>query len=157
MLKRIYIDLDDTIADFKGSKALVGKPFTNVGVCPMYEHGFFLDLDPVEGALSGVRTLIRMGYDVHILTQPLAESAHSYSEKAKWVGLHFPELVAKVHMTQDKGLFVGDYLIDDNANKWRQKFEANGGKFVHYGSPEFPNWEQVVKFFHEEFKKDLIV
>lgn len=150
MGKRIYVDLDDTIADFKGSEALIGKPFNNFGVHPMYEPGFFFNLKPIKGSLSGVRALIRLGYDVHILTQPLAESAHSYSEKVQWVGLHFPDLVNKIHMTQDKGLFIGDYLIDDNAEKWKAKFEANGGTFIHIFGAEFFSWEYIVEYFQKK-------
>jgi 5'(3')-deoxyribonucleotidase len=118
----------------------------------------FFDLKPLPGALSGVRALMRLGFDVHILTQPVAESAHSYSEKAQWVAVHFPELVNKVHMTQNKGLFVGHYLIDDNTKKWKEKFEANGGKFVHFEYHTRPQdrskiWSEIVEFFKEEAKK----
>lgn len=147
MKKRIYIDLDDTIADFADAIKAKHSVVDNFTVYHMYEEGFFENLKPIEGSLSGVRALIRLGYDVQILTQPLAESAHSYSEKVKWVGIHFPDLIDKVNMTQDKGLFIGDYLIDDNAEKWRSKFEANGGMFVHFGHGEFSDWHKIVCYF----------
>lgn len=159
MKKIVFIDLDDTIADFQGS----AKFKDGFNVVHMYEPGFFKDLPVIPGALVAVRAIMRMGYDVHILTQPLAESAHSYSEKVQWVALHFPDLINKISMTQDKGLFKGDYLIDDNALKWKEKFEANGGKFIFFKNPLLSNgpmpdmekqWKDIVKFFEEESKDE---
>lgn len=151
--KILYLDLDDTIADFyKSAKNNLGL----VDESKMYEKDFFFNLDPVDGALSSVRKLIRMGFDIWILTQPLADCFISYTDKVKWVGLHFPELTNKIVMTQDKGLHLGHYLIDDNAEKWKEKFEKNGGKFVHFKYDRGKNiyhrreWDEVVKFFENE-------
>lgn len=145
MKQIVFIDLDDTLADFKGA-----KQFRNgFDVSYMFETGFFLSLKPIEGSLVAVRQIIRLGYDVQILSQPVAESAHCYSEKAQWVALYFPELINKINLTQDKGLFKGDYLIDDNEEKWKNKFEANGGKFVHFDheSNHRVQWGKIVSFF----------
>lgn len=153
--------MDDTIANFSGSPLLPqGYPFDPSA---MYEKGFFLSLEVIPGALRAVREIILMGYDVQILSQPVAESAHSYSEKIQWIGLHFPDLIGKINFTQDKGLFMGDYLIDDNWEKWGVKFEANGGKFL-----EFPftrkvpdtmknsekTWQRIVEFLRAQKAKD---
>ena len=142
------VDMDDTIADFKGAK--IFKDMGKLEVSRMHEPGFFKDLMPVEGALVAVRELIAMGFDVQILTQPVANSAHSYSEKVQWIGLWFPELINKINMVQDKGLIKGDYLIDDNKPKWMEKFENNGGIFVHFRYDELEHkyeWELILKFF----------
>lgn len=144
----IYIDLDDTVANFTNHSV-----FDNgFDVSHMYEPQFFLNLKPIDGALVGVRALIRMGYDVHILSQPVAESAHSYSEKVQWIGKHFPELINKIHLTQDKGLFKGDYLIDDNYPKWKDKFEANGGEFVHFDfiKNHKEEWRRIVEYLRSK-------
>jgi len=148
MTKLVFLDLDDTLADFTGSEVF-SHPFD---VSHMYEKGFFLNLKPTEGSLVAVRQIIRMGYDVHILSQPVAESAHSYSEKVLWIGLWFPELINKIHFTQDKGLFKGDYLIDDNPAKWKDKFESNGGKFISfkYLEDHKTNWKDIVEFLRKE-------
>lgn len=157
--KIVFIDMDDTIADFSGSPLLpAGYPFE---VHAMYEPGFFLGLKVIPGAYSAIRRILRMGVDVQILSQPVAESAHSYSEKVQWIGMHFPELIGKVNFTQDKGMFKGNYLIDDNPTKWKAKFEANGGKFI-----EFPytrkdpatmvnteeTWERVIATLEKELR-----
>ncbi len=124
MKQLIQIDMDDTSFDFGNSRVFHGKEIDDTR---MYEPGFFLDLQPIPGALCAIRKLIKMGYDVQLLTQPVANSAHSYSEKVQCVGMWLPELVDKINMVQDKGLVRGDWLIDDNAN----------------------NWEEIVRFFHE--------
>jgi len=136
--------MDDTIADFLGAEAFKD----GFDVAKMYEPGFFLGLKPIAGAQVGVRQLIRMGYDVQILSQPVAESAHSYSEKVQWIGMYFPELIMKINLTQDKGLFKGAYLIDDNAPKWEMKFAQHGGEFIHfqYKKDHKSEWESIVTY-----------
>lgn len=159
MKKIVFIDMDDTIADFLGAKEFAG----GFDVAKMYEPGFFLSLKPIEGSQVAVRQIMRMGFDVQILTQPLAESAHSYVEKVQWIALHFPDLINKINMTQDKGLFKGSYLVDDNLTKWKDKFEANGGKFVHFQYYHDSRltignrgmWERIVNFFADEVKRGL--
>jgi hypothetical protein len=153
--------MDDCIADFCRHPAFAGQVVTDANCAVMYKKGFFLSLEPVEGALVAVRQLIRMGYDVQIATQPVAESAYSYREKVQWLGLWFPELIKKVNMVQDKGLLKADYLVDDRPDKWQKGFEANGGKFVNfeYVAPWIPgvgpganviSWNKIIMFFLKE-------
>ena len=157
----VLIDMDDTSADFCRHPVFTGMIVNDHNCTAMYEPGFFLSLQPVDGALKAIRQIIRMGYDVQIATQPVAESPHCYAEKIKWLGMWFPELVSKVNMVQDKGILKADYLIDDRADKWKEKFEANGGKFIHfrYNSPWSHNgttgtnareWQRIVKFLEDE-------
>lgn len=149
--------MDETIADFT-KVATVNGVFDHRR---MYEVGFFLSLPVIDGALVAVRQLIGLGYDVQILSQPVADSAHSYTEKVQWIALYFPELLHKINLTQDKGQFIGDYLIDDNPAKWKYKFEVNGGKFIsflynpgtHTQISNRTQWEQIVNFFKEEVKR----
>lgn len=156
--KILHIDMDDTIADFKGHPAFDGRPVDSVNVSHMFEPGFFRDLKPVAGALVAVRALIRMGFDVQILTQPVAESPHCYAEKVQWIAMWFPELVGKINMTQDKGLVRGHFLVDDNREKWENKFQAHGGKFVHfrYDQNHEKEWERILQFFDSMSSSDLV-
>lgn len=156
--KIVYIDLDDVCADFyKAAKDSNGKVLEE----RMFNKNFFLNLEPVPGAKAGIFQLIKMGFDVYILSQPFTQLPESYSEKAQWVQLHLPQLVNKIILTQNKGLHLGDYLIDDNAKKWQEKFEHNGGKFIHfpYGGYNLDNmhnpeilWESIV----ESMKAELL-
>lgn len=138
--KVLYIDMDDVIADFAGAARdpITGKIREHM----MWDKDFFLNLKPLPGSKGAVFELCKMGFDVWILSQPLAESPESYLDKAKWIQLHFPQLYKKIILTQDKGLNHGHFLIDDNFSKWKDKFEQNGGKFIHFkyggynGQPE---------------------
>lgn len=138
----LHIDMDCVLADFcKGAEEHGFDRNMKAPPC-MYEQGFFLDLKPVEGSLKAVRALIGSGlYDINILTQPLAYSPISYTEKVMWIGKWFPELLEKIIMTQDKTLIKGQYLIDDNL-KW-QGFE---GRFVHFDPLKDSKrvWEDIV-------------
>lgn len=152
--KVLYIDLDDTSADFFRAAKLPGT--NQFDECMMYNKDFFFNLKPVGGACMAIRQLIRMGFDVWILTQPLATHHPSYSDKARWVQTWFPELTNKIIMTQDKGLNIGHFLIDDNAPKWKAKFEANGGKFIEYPydrndtsvENQTKKWQEIVDLFN---------
>ncbi len=153
--KLVYVDLDDTIADFynsaKGSN-------DKVDIRKMYDPDFFYNLKPVPGALKTIRLIQYLGFDVHILTQPLSTNYDSYRDKAKWVQMWCPELFEKLTMTQHKGNCLGHYLIDDNLGKWKTPFESNGGKFIHYPYKQIPGnleyleseWEKIAEFFSKE-------
>ena len=76
----VYVDMDDTLCDFIG-------PFKTSEFklkYPQSKVGFFLDLDPIEGAIEGVKTL-QTKYDVWILTRPSIKNTNCYTEKAEWI------------------------------------------------------------------------
>lgn len=151
--KILYIDLDDTLADYY--KAAQNPSTNQFDECMMYGEEFFFKLQPIGGALVAVRQLIKMGFDVWILTQPLANHHPSYSDKVRWVQTWLPELTHKIVMTQDKGLMRGHFLIDDNLAKWKDSFEKSGGRFIVYPydrsnvSSEYQSkkWEEIVNSF----------
>lgn len=126
--KILYVDMDDVIADFYSAAKDQDE---NVQEYLMWTPGFFGKLKPTEGSQWAVAQLEKR-YDVYILSQPLAGHAESYSDKAEWINKHFPSLYNKLILTQDKGLNIGDILIDDNKLKWKEKFEKNGGTFIHF-------------------------
>lgn len=153
--KVIYVDMDDVLADYY--KAAASPYDGKVMEERMFDPLFFYNLDPVVGAKAGIFDLIKLGFDVWVLTQPFTLLPESYMEKAQWIQLHFPQLTNKLILTQNKGLHIGDFLIDDNEKKWKDKFEANGGKFIHfnYGGYNLGNhrkptdevWKDVVDYF----------
>lgn len=128
--KVLYVDMDDVLADF--NKAARDPVTGKVREYMMWDKNFFFNLEPIPGAKGAIFELEKMGFDLWILSQPLAESPESYIDKAKWVHVHFPQLYKKIILTQNKGLNTGHYLIDDNCHKWGKKFEQNGGKFIHF-------------------------
>jgi 5'(3')-deoxyribonucleotidase len=150
MKQKLYLDMDGVIADFYNSPMLSG-PKRGYGNYPeMYRAGFFYTLPPVEGALDALERILRMPHlDVWILTQPVKESAHSYSEKAMWVMKHIQPLSHKIIMTQNKTALArhGDVLVDDHAGKWQEGWESHGGVFIHFDEEKCPkwNWENVIQ------------
>lgn len=149
--------MDDCCADFFES---ANDPYY-LGLVDerrMYDHDFFYKLQPIPGSLRNIRGIIQLGFDVWILTQPLANWSKSYDEKVRWINIYLPELTNKIVMTQNKGLHLGEYLIDDNAEKWKDKFEKNGGKFIHFvydrhnpdKSELAKRWESIYQFFVKE-------
>lgn len=159
----VYVDLDDVCADFAGDMAFVSQSKLH-DVSAMYKSGFFENLDPVYGAIRAVNAIIDLGYDVQILTQPVFDSPDSYSGKVRWVEMWLPSLINKINMTQDKGLLGRGILIDDNADKWQDKWESADGIFIHYKYGRFSplrndrQWKQIVSILkiHKESKENLI-
>jgi 5'(3')-deoxyribonucleotidase len=144
------------VADFyKAAKGPNGKVIKE----RMFDNCFFLNLDPVPGAQKAVFRLEKMGFDIYLLSQPFVLVPESYTEKVLWIQRYFPQLIHKNILTQNKGLNIGHYLIDNNPKKWKEKFEKNGGVFIHFpyggynleetGDPE-QLWNQIVEFFKTE-------
>lgn len=153
--KVVFIDMDDVIADFYGAAKC--KYTEEVLEARMWQSSFFLNLRVIPGSQYAIRELENRGYDVWILSQPLAGHPECYYDKALWIQKHFPQLYKKLILTQDKGMIIGDYLIDDNKVKWKEKFEKNGGKFIHfvyggYNKENSGNPEELWKHILEELK-----
>lgn len=123
----LFIDMDETIVDFLGSEAL--RSWDGKRNPPqMYEPGFFRNLQPLTGAKSAMYALIQSEmFDIYILTKPVSKSPDSYKEKVEWIASHFPDLLDKVIMTQNKLLMKGDILVDDDRT-WKD-FQ---GIFLHF-------------------------
>ena len=137
--KRVYVDMDDTLCHFERAfhKAVALNPKQPF---PQSQWGFFLGLEPYDGAIEGFRKLEEK-YDVWILTKPSTRNLNCYTEKAKWIYDHFgQDIVDKLIICPDKALLKGDYLIDDKI--WSD-FE---GEQLHFLSDEYPNWEAVVNY-----------
>ena len=123
----LYIDMDETICDFCGHPSLALWDKTKRNPPEMYEEGFFDSLKPLPGAIYSMTKLINENeWDIHILTQPVAKSPVSYMEKANWICKHLPDLRDKIILTQNKGLLIGNVLVDDSI-KWAQLFT---GEFI---------------------------
>lgn len=145
MKKIIYIDMDDTICDFSGAykQAISNNPRIPY---PQSQVDFFRNLQPLKNAIETVNQLRHSEhYDVYILTAPSIKNPLCYMEKRIWIEQHFDlDLVKKLIISPDKSLFKGDYLIDDTTTKGQLTFE---GKFIHFGSDQYPDWKSVGAYF----------
>ncbi len=140
----LYIDMDEVLADFCGHPSLEGWDKTKRNPPEMYEAGFFEQLRPFPGAISAITRLINEDeWDIYILTQPVAKSPVSYMEKANWICKHLPDLRDKLILTQNKGLHIGDVLVDDS-EKWEKVFK---GTFILFRRDLLPElmWRNVLR------------
>ena len=138
-----YIDMDDTLCDFRGAFMREISKNKNIGY-PQSQLKFFENLEPIEGAI-GAYHILKRHFDVRILTRPSIINPLCYMEKRLWVEKHLGfEECKNLFIAPDKTLLRGDYLIDDNPQKgllvpeWKQ---------ILFGSEEFPDWEAVLKYF----------
>lgn len=141
-MKIVYIDMDDTLCDFKGAflKALEMNPSVRY---PQSQYRFFANLQPIEGAIEAVKSLIGSDeYDPYILSAPSTKNPFSYAEKREWIELYFGyDFCEKLILCGQKGLLKGDFLIDDNhEGKGQNLFE---GELIQFGSCAYPDWLAV--------------
>lgn len=155
MINKIFVDLDCTVADFW--KSPMFDPEKRSWSPPeMFEPGFFETLTPMNGALSGLRSVLAFAKEnnikVYILTKPVATTFYSYSEKAAWVNKWFPELFDKVILCQDKELLSGpgNILIDDHL-PWKELWEIPGGTFIQFEElrSSLSYWRGIVETLKE--------
>lgn len=142
--KRIYIDMDDTICDYRTKyddiKAIVPNCY------PQSRPGFFLHLEPLPNAIESIKELNKH-YDVWILTRPSVKNLHCYSEKAEWIKDYLgEEWLEKLIISPRKNLMIGDYLIDDAVGFGQELFI---GKFLKFGSDKYPDWKSIMEYFNK--------
>lgn len=145
-MKRIYVDMDDTLCEFKKAYLQHKQEYPDVAY-PQSQVDFFRNLEPVLGAIAAMRTLdSQPNYELYILTAPSLRNPLCYMEKRIWVENHLGfDFVRKLIISPDKSLLKGDYLIDDyDHGKGQDSFE---GKLIHFGSPQFKSWQEVLAYF----------
>lgn len=141
--KIVHIDQDDVLCDYKGGyiKGIWEDPMRKY---PQSKEGFYLALEPLPGAVEGVKFL-QKHFEVYIATRPSYMNAHCYTEKRIWVEKYLGlETCKNLGLTPNKNLLIGDYLIDDDPN-WK----FNGIQLV-FGSEKYPNWESIINYFKKE-------
>ncbi|MDQ8180388.1 hypothetical protein [Pelagicoccus sp. SDUM812005] len=141
----IYVGMDDVLCDYSTAhdEALHLHPEVQF---PQSIPGFFENLPAIDGAVDAVNEL-RKSYDLYILTAPSTRNPTSYSEKRIWIEEHFDyELTKRLIICPNKGLLIGDFLIDDRSSgKGQENFK---GQLIQFGSTGYRDWETVVEYFH---------
>ena len=144
----ILIDMDETMVDmvqywldayndrtgnldFLSYEDIVKYDITNFTNNPdifldiLHEEGFFVDMEPMPGAVKFFQKLLNDGYDVVIVTQVPRKSKFAIQEKRGWIKRYFPEYdLSGMVFAHRKELVSGSILFDDNPNhlvKWKKK------------------------------------
>jgi 5'(3')-deoxyribonucleotidase len=159
---RIVCDMDGVICDLIGWWTYLLNRYhgTNIkrddvtewdihAACPeifkeeVYKYlgdpGFFLHLDPIPGALEGLRGLIQRGHDVVIATA----CEYGHADKRLWLKRHLPELPHQnIVFIERKELIPGDVFIDDRLENLEKWSEANGmcGDPICFDAPYNRSW-----------------
>lgn len=148
--KIVYIDMDGVLADFRKG---VGRKDYDFDPPEMFELGFFRKLEPMPGAKEAVAKLLAMDHiRLYILSKPTTKALNCASEKFEWINEHFPELLKRVFLACDKSHLIGDFLIDDDADRWRKTFR---GQFLHFNEhASEASWETIVNFFDDKGREN---
>ena len=147
--KIIYVDMDDTLFDYK--KHYIKQKNETGLEYPQSRPNFYIDLPLKEDAKEVFNWLCSKNiFDVYILTAPSFKNKHSYSEKAIQIEKNFGyEMLKRLIISPNKGLSRGDYLIDDYDTGKGQEFFK--GKLIKYGVKPFEDWKKIKKYFQEKY------
>ncbi len=147
-IKKIFIDLDDTLADFSGGTKKIGfvpcynkiesdnKMFEMIRECP---H-FYANLDPYPGSIDMLNKVIETyGIDkVEILSgvpKPHRNITTASEDKLAWCKKYLPkDIKINLCLRQDKHKFCGGkgyILVDDNKSNCKD-WEKTGGTAIRF-------------------------
>ena len=151
----LYIDMDDTIADFSGGMADL-DPELYIGDGPGWEERsrrvnelcwtnprIFGKLEPIAGAKEGIQELKEL-YEIYFLSTPMWILPESFMDKRHWLHDHYGTWAEKrLILTHRKDLAIGDFLVDDTTRNGAGEFT---GEHIHFGTEKWPNWPVVVNY-----------
>lgn len=96
----------------------------------MHTPGFYRNLDPIPGAIEGVKELASR-YEVFFCSAPFLTHDTCASEKIAWIAEHFgTDWTRRLILASDKTMAHGDVLIDDKEHV--------------LGANANPSWKHIV-------------
>ena len=140
--KIVYIDLDNTLADYVGMANELHRSLKDAKHIP----GFFRNLNPMPNAIESYNLLSKY-FDVYILSTSPWSNPDAFKEKFEWVREKFPNAYKNIIFSHHKDLNIGDYLIDDSDKNGASNFK---GDYIQIGSTKFPTWYSVIQYIFEK-------
>ena len=143
-MKTLYIDMDNVLVDFPTGIQRLPEDIQDEFDGRLDEvPGIFSLMDPFPGAISAFEELSVL-FDTYILSTAPWENPSAWSDKLLWVKKHLGKPAYKrLILSHHKNLNDGDFLVDDRLKNGVDKFK---GEHIHFDTPEFPNWEAVVRY-----------
>jgi len=147
--------MDNVLVDFQSGLDQVSEEVKAAYAGRLDEiPGLFAKMKPMPGAIEAVHELLKH-YDLFILSTAPWKNPSAWSDKVGWVTKYLDDVFHKrLVITHRKDLYQGDYLIDDRGKNGTSEFS---GKWIQFGSEEFPNWESVLKFFEISSQSDYFI
>ena len=141
MTKRIFIDMDGVISNFRKAAKEQGN-----GKRPdLYVN--YRNLELIPGAEVAVMKL-HQDFDVFIATTPPWTRPEVWQHKREWIEEKFPYLKRKLILTQRKDLLIGDILIDDT--RFRGQPDFKGHWFWFNQDWDNRNWKACLEWIYKK-------
>ncbi len=147
MKKILYLDMDNVLVDFNS-----GINQLNDAVKDKYKGrldevpGIFSLMHPLQGAVEAHEKLSKL-FDTFILSTAPWENPSAWSDKVIWVKNNLGSSAHKrLILSHHKNLNNGHFLVDDRTKNGAGDFK---GEHIHFGTSEFPNWENVFEYLAE--------
>jgi 5'-nucleotidase len=115
---------------------------------------FYQDLEPVPGAIDGMKALMDMGHEVKIVTSIPKCAGLAYEGKLQWLREHMPFFpLKKFYAVSEKTEVRGDILLDDGIHNLFP-FRDDGRLAVAfdrpwnqtYDGPRVNGWAEFVEY-----------
>ena len=137
--KIVYVDMDNTIVDFKSGIKRLSKSDTKEYKDRYDDHPYIFTLmDPIKDSIESIKKLNKQ-YDLYVLSTAPWDNPNAWKQKRDWIGKYFGDkkkdvFYKKVILTHNKNLNKGDYLIDDRPHNGAEHFE---GEWIKFGSKKY--------------------
>jgi len=143
-MKILYVDMDNVLVDFKSGIDRTNSQLLNTFKGRLDEvPGIFSKMDPMPGALDGVKILSEY-FNIYILSTAPWENPSAWSDKLNWIKKYIPKIgYKKLILSHNKHLNKGDFLIDDRTKNGAKDFE---GEFIQFGTEAFPDWTALTSY-----------
>ncbi len=107
MKKRVFVDMDGTLAVFRPVDTLE----------TLYEKNYFLDLEPQVNVVEAVKDIIKKDeVEVFILSAVLSDSNFALKEKNEWLDKYLPEINKNHRIFPPCGANKKDFIPDGIRN-----------------------------------------
>ena len=146
--KILYFDMDNVLVNFQS-----GIDQLSAETAQEYEDrydevpGIFALMKPIDGAVEAFEILAEY-FDCYILSTAPWNNPTAWQDKIEWVHKYFgttseTPAYKRLILSHHKNLNAGDFLVDDRIKHGVEKFV---GEHIHFGQPEFPNWDVVREY-----------